>query len=71
MIEFNAFVNGQERTYVLQIGTIAQVTRSGAARTSVVLTSGNEILALVPYDRFREALSTVRSQFVSLVEPVS
>jgi hypothetical protein len=70
MIEFNALVNGQERTWILQIGTIAHVTPSGAARTSLVLTNGNEIQALVPYDRFREALRTVRSQFVSLLETV-
>lgn len=71
MIEFNALVNGQERTYVLQVGTIAHVTRSGAARTAVLLANGMEILALVPYERFRDALSTVRSQFVTLVEPTA
>ncbi len=68
MIEFNALVGGQPRVYILQIGTIAHVTRASAALTSVVLTNGTEILATVPYERFRDALSTVRSQFVSLLE---
>jgi len=68
MIEFNALVGGQQRIYILQISTIAHVTRAGTSRTSVVLTNGTEITAMVPYERFRDALSTVRSQFVSLLE---
>jgi hypothetical protein len=68
VIEFEALVAGKPRVYILQIGTIAHVTRSGDARTTVVLTNGTEITAKVPYERFSEAISTVRSQFVSLLE---
>lgn len=68
MIEFEALVGGKTRVYILQISTIAHVTRAGDGRTAVLLTDGTEILADVTYERFREAVSTVRSQFVSLVE---
>ena len=59
---------GQRRTYVVQVGSIATITPAGTTGTLIVLADGRQLTAAVPYPRMREAVLTVRNQFVSLVE---
>ena len=68
MIEFEVFEAGQRRTYIVQVDSIATITPVGPDGTLLVLTDGRQLTAAVPYQRLREALLTVRNQFVSLVE---
>jgi hypothetical protein len=69
MIEFEVFeAGGQRRTFVVQVNSIATITPAGTTGTLIVLTDGRQFTATAPYPRVREALLTVRNQFVSLVE---
>jgi hypothetical protein len=68
MIEFEALVGGQARIMVVLVTAIARFTPSGSSHTAVTLTDGLELTAAVPYARFREGVSTARSQFVTLIE---
>jgi hypothetical protein len=68
MIELNASIGGQSRIMVVLVNSIARFTPSGTRHTALTLTDSTELTAVVPYERFREAVSTARSQFVSLLE---
>ena len=58
---------GMRRPIVVQTSAIAHYSPSGASSTSVTLTDGTELLAVVPYATLRDAVYTVRNQFISLV----
>jgi hypothetical protein len=68
MLEFEVVEGGQRRTYVVQVSSISTMTPQGATATSIVLTDGRQFSAAVPYERMRDALLTVRNQFVTLIE---
>jgi hypothetical protein len=67
MIEIEVQFGGERRIFVILASTIARYTAAGAGATSVTLTDGTELLALVPYPTFRGAVNTVCNQFISLV----
>jgi hypothetical protein len=68
VIEFDGVRGGETRTYILQVSTIATVTATSDMQTALTLTDGTELTASAPHQRFRDALRTARSGFVSLVE---
>jgi hypothetical protein len=69
MMEFEVFEpGGQRRVYLVQVGSIATISSAGSSGTSIVLSDGRQLSAAVPYPRVREAVLTVRNQFVSLIE---
>jgi len=69
MIEFEVFEpGGQRRVYVVQVDSISTITPAGNSGTLIVLSDGRQLSATVPYQRVREAVLTVRNQFISLVE---
>jgi hypothetical protein len=68
MLELEVFEGGQRRTYVVQVSSISTITPQGPAATSIVLTDGRQFSAVVAYEQMREALLTVRNQFVTLIE---
>ena len=68
MIEFDGVRGGETRIYILQVSTIATVTATSDMQTALTLTDGTELTASAPYQRFRDALRSAQSGFVSLVE---
>jgi hypothetical protein len=65
MIEFEVFESGsQRRVYLVQVGSIATISPAGNSGTLIVLSDGRQLSAAVPYPRVREAVLTVRNQFV-------
>jgi hypothetical protein len=68
MLEFNVHSGAGMRVMVVLVSAIARFTPSGVEHTAVTLTDGLELTVVAPFARFREAVSTARSQVVSLLE---
>jgi hypothetical protein len=67
MIEFEYLSGGARRVVVIQTSSILSYEPFGQDSTNVILANGREILATAPYPMFRDAVNTVRNQFISLV----
>ena len=67
MIEVEVYFNGERRAFLIQLSTVARCTRSGEF-TQMTLTDGTEFTVAATYERVKYAISTARSQFVSLIE---
>jgi hypothetical protein len=68
MIEFYVVDGASPRARVVSVDAIATVTPAREGQTVLTLTTGDAMTADVPYERFRDAIRSVRSQFVSLLE---
>jgi hypothetical protein len=65
MIEFEVLEpGGQRRVYVVQVDSIATITPADSG-TLIALSDGRRLSAAMPYQRVREAVLTVRNQFIT------